>query len=114
MEYEGQIVGQVRLLFNDSYPGIRSAEIVYLLGEEFGGQGLMNHIILDYTYQSFLRHEIQFTDAWIHPNNRGSIKSVGRAGCRRDVFRHEHEFAETVGRHGLHRYKRYRSQVLEA
>ena len=32
VECEGQIVGQVRLLFDGSYPGLPAAEIAYLLG----------------------------------------------------------------------------------
>ena len=111
---DGQIIGQARLLFNDSYPGIRAAEVAYLLGEEFWGKGLGSALVQDHTQRSFLEQHLEFIDAWIRPDNAGSIRSVERAGYRRDVFRGENEFAGKIGRLGFHRYKCYRTQVFES
>jgi RimJ/RimL family protein N-acetyltransferase len=50
--YNGEIVGQVRILFDTIYPD--TAEISYWLGKKFWGKGLASLIVPLYTSKSFL------------------------------------------------------------
>jgi RimJ/RimL family protein N-acetyltransferase len=50
--YEGEIIGQVRILFDQTYPG--TAEISYWLGKKFWGKGLASLFVPLYTSKSFL------------------------------------------------------------
>ncbi len=104
IEYQVEIIGQLRLLFNSDYPEVYSAEIAYLLGEEYWGRGLMPKILSDFTRQSFQKHPFDFMYVWIEGNHKASIKCAERSGFRRDFFDREEELANLVGRPGFLRY----------
>ena len=111
VDYLGETVGQVRLLFDDSYPGITAAEVAYWLGEEYWGKGLMSQILHAYTHHSFRKHQLRFIYAWIRADNEASIRTATRAGYLRDNFKHESELSELVARAGCLRYTWYRSNL---
>lgn len=104
---DDEIVGQVRLLFNQDYPGLRAAEITYLLGEEHWGRGLMTAILADVSERVLAERQLDFLCAWIHPANIASVRCAERAGYLRDAFGREAELATAVDRAGFERYKRY-------
>ena len=112
VEYNEEIIGQVRLMFNNDYPEVYSAEIAYLLGEEYWGRGLMPNILCDFTQQSFQKHPLDFIYAWIEANHKASIKCAERAGYRRDSFNREEELAKLSGRPGFLRYICYRPKLV--
>lgn len=108
---DNTLCGQVRLLFNQDYPGLRSAEVTYLLGEEFWGKGLMTRVLTEFTRESLVEHSLDFICAWIRPDNVGSVKCAERAGYVRDPFDQEEELARCVDRDGFVRFKCYRADL---
>lgn len=104
---DGEAVGQVRLLFERAYPGLRVAEIAYLLGEDYWGRGWMTDILSTYTRQAARQLGLDALVAWIRPENEGSVRCAERAGYERDEFLREAALAELVGRPGFQRYVYY-------
>ena len=110
--HEGKVVGQVRLVFDGSYPGLKVAEVSYWLAEEAWGKGLMSKILTAYTAQSFKAHGLDQIHAWIRPENVGSIRAATRAGYRRDEWKHEAALAAAVRRTGFLRYIAHRATYV--
>ncbi len=110
IERNGDVVGQVRLLFNNDYPELHIAEVAYLLGEDHWGQGLMPKILDDFTQRCFATHPLDFIYAWIRPENTASVKCAEQAGYIKDNFAREAELAKLSKRPGFTRYIRFRSR----
>jgi len=104
---DGEPVGQVRLLFERAYPGLRVAEIAYVLGEDYWGRGWMTDILTGYTRRAARQLGLDALVAWIHPENEGSVRCAKRAGYERDGLTREAALAELVGRPGFERYVFY-------
>ncbi len=102
---DGEIIGQIRLMFNQDYPGLRAAEVAYVLGEAYWGQGLMSRILAEFTARSLATHGLDFLCAWILPENVASARCAERAGYLRDEFSGEAELATQVDRERFQRYK---------
>ena len=105
------VCGQVRLLFNQDYPGVRGAEVTYMLGEAFWGKGLMTRVLSEFTRKSIVEHSLDFICAWIRPENIGSVRCAERSGYVRDSFGPEEELARRVDRDGFVRFKCYRADL---
>jgi RimJ/RimL family protein N-acetyltransferase len=85
LEHQGEVVGQVRLTFDDRAPERRIAEVSYWLDERHWRKGLMSKALTAYTIESFRGHAFSEIHAWIHRDNLGSAKAAERAGYRRDT-----------------------------
>ena len=83
VERDGEIVGQVRLLFKDL--AATEAEISYWVGEPYWGQGVAGMIIPEYTAEAFERHaKLRSIVAHVHPDNTASARALQAAGYRHD------------------------------
>eukprot|EP01025_Chloroclados_australasicus_P016618 TRINITY_DN18382_c0_g1_i2.p1 TRINITY_DN18382_c0_g1~~TRINITY_DN18382_c0_g1_i2.p1 ORF type:complete len:361 (-),score=21.18 TRINITY_DN18382_c0_g1_i2:93-1175(-) len=102
--FEGEVIGQARLLVNNSYSELKAAEVVYMLDENYWGRGLMSKILLDFVNTSFADHDLDFIYAWIKPENKASVKCAERAGFIKDHFSREQDLAQTSQRPGFARY----------
>jgi ribosomal-protein-alanine N-acetyltransferase len=107
-------VGQVRLLFDDSYPGLQTAEVSYWLAEEHWGKALAAKILQIFTHQSFRGRPLDLIYAWIRTEHAASIKTAERAGYRRDPFPRLSSFASQVRRAGCGRWICFRSDYTTA
>lgn len=82
VEHRGQVVGQVRLLFE--LPQRRVAEISYWLGRAHWGRGLGSQMVQAATRGALERHpELQQLMARVHPSNHASASILGKVGYRR-------------------------------
>jgi RimJ/RimL family protein N-acetyltransferase len=109
-EVDGVPVGQVRLLFDDSYPGLQTAEVSYWIAEEHWGKALGAQILKIYTHQSFRARPLDLLYAWIRTEHVASIKTAERAGYRRDPFPLLSSFASQVRRADYSRWIRLRTR----
>jgi RimJ/RimL family protein N-acetyltransferase len=107
-EVDGVPVGQVRLLFDDSYPGLQTAEVSYWIAEEHWGKSLGAQILKIYTQESFRARPLDLIYAWIRTEHVASIKTAERAGYRRDPFPLLSSFASQVRRADYSRWIRFR------
>ena len=105
--HEQEVIGQIRLLFDESAIGLRGAEVAYLLGEQWWGQGLMPEILRDFTQQSFKEHDLQYIYAWIEKGHSASIRCCELAGYIRDDFDQESSLADRQNRSGFIRYAKF-------
>ncbi|MCG8673396.1 MAG: GNAT family N-acetyltransferase [Pseudomonadales bacterium] len=103
IERQGDIIGQMRLIF-DNYTQVRSAELTYILAEENWGKGLMSKILPDYVSRSFASQNLDIIYLWIKQDHGASIKCAERSGFVRDGFAKEKELAEQRQRSGMIRY----------
>ena len=104
IEYESKVIGQVRLIYSNEYPEIRTAEVAYILGEEYWGKGLMTGILREFTPMAIEEHNLDFVHAWILKDHLASTKVAERAGFIRDNFSHEAEIASASDRSDFSRY----------
>jgi ribosomal-protein-alanine N-acetyltransferase len=111
-EVDGVTIGQVRLLFDDSYPGLQTAEVSYWIGEEHWGKAFGAKILQVYTHQSFRGRPLDLIYAWIRTEHAASIKTAERAGYRRDPFPRMSSFASEVRRAGWGRWICHRSDCV--
>jgi RimJ/RimL family protein N-acetyltransferase len=112
VEVDGVPIGQVRLLFDDSYPGLHAAEVSYWIAEEHWGKAFGAKILRIYTHQSFRGRPLDLIYAWIRTEHAASIKTAERAGYRRDPFPRLSSFASEVRRAGWSRWICYRSDSV--
>jgi RimJ/RimL family protein N-acetyltransferase len=86
IERDGEVVGQVRMLFDGpkhSLSGHADAEISYWLGEDYWGQGIAGHVIPLATHFTLLdRPGLTSIFARVHERNVASRKALERAGYR--------------------------------
>lgn len=101
--YEGNIIGQMRWIF-DNYKSVQSAELTYLLAEEYWGKGLMSRILPDYIHKSFLKLKLDIAYLWIQNNHQASIKCAESSGFYRDGFSKETALADQKRRSGSIRF----------
>lgn len=107
IEFQGKAIGQMRLMYNTEYPEIKTAEVAYLLSEDYWGQGKMSGILQDFTNKIMIEKNLDFIYAWIRADHPASIKSAERANYFRDEFEKEDEIAKQYGRVGFKRYISY-------
>jgi RimJ/RimL family protein N-acetyltransferase len=113
-ELDGVPVGQVRLLFDDSYPGLNAAEVSYWIGEDYWGRSLGTKILRLFTNRSFRERPLDLIYAWIRTEHAASIKTAERAGYRPDPFPRLSAFASEMRRAGCRRWMRFRSYCIAA
>ncbi|MEM7677938.1 MAG: GNAT family N-acetyltransferase [Myxococcota bacterium] len=81
IEYRGEIVGQVRLLFSNQHQD--DAEISYWIGEKYWGQGIASRVIPMFSALSFAEHpKLRSIFAKVHKDNAASAVVIERAGYR--------------------------------
>lgn len=118
VELDGEPVGQVRLLFDDSYPGLNAAEVSYWIAEDYWGQSLGAKILRIFTNRSFNRgvreRPLDLIYAWIRTEHGASIKTAERAGYEPDPFPRLSSFASEMRRAGCRRWIRFRSRCMAA
>jgi RimJ/RimL family protein N-acetyltransferase len=113
-ELDGEPVGQVRLLFDDSYPGLNAAEVSYWIAEEYWGKSLGTTILRIFTDRSFRERPLDLIYAWIRTEHVASIKTAERAGYRSDPFLRLSSFAGEMRRAGCGRWICFRSDCIAA
>jgi RimJ/RimL family protein N-acetyltransferase len=111
-ELDGVPVGQVRLLFDGSYPELNAAEVSYWIGEKYWGHSLGMKILKIFTERSFRVRPLDLIYAWIRPQHAASIKTAERAGYRRDPFPQLSSFASETHHAGWSRWIRYRLECV--
>lgn len=111
---DGQIVGQVRLIFNQRVPGLRGAEVAYLLGEEHWGRGLMKQILRDFSSRIMRERRLDFLVAWIQPDNIGSGRAAARSGYDWVDCPWMEQAAAQAGRTGFERYMLFERDLKSA
>jgi len=88
IECDGEIVGQVRMLFvgrHHGQEGQPDAEISYWLGAPYWGRGIIREVIPLYTTLSFRKHpDLISIFARVHEANQASRRALERAGYRLD------------------------------
>ena len=104
VELNSTVIGQVRILYSNHHSGINSAEITYILSEEYWGQGIMENILKQFSAEVISTLNLDLITAWIRPDHSRSAKVALRAGYVRDNFRDEAEVAKAVHRTGFLRY----------
>jgi ribosomal-protein-alanine N-acetyltransferase len=107
-ELDGVPVGQVRLLFDGSYPELNAAEVSYWVGEKYWGHSLGTKILGLFTERSFRLRPLDLIYAWIRPEHAASIKTAERAGYRPDPFPRLSSFASETHHAGWRRWIRHR------
>jgi RimJ/RimL family protein N-acetyltransferase len=115
VELDGVPVGQVRLLFDDSYPGLNAAEVSYWIAEDYWGRSLGTKILRLFTHRGFRERPQRPLDliyAWIRSEHAASIKTAERAGYRPDPFPRLSSFASEMRRAGCRRWIRFRSYCI--
>lgn len=124
VELDGQPVGQVRLLFDDSYPGLNAAEVSYWIAEDYWGQSLGTKILRLFTDRGFRsvrsiqdvssvrERPLDLIYAWIRTEHAASIKTAERAGYEPDPFPRLSSFAAEMRRAGCRRWIRFRSRCM--
>lgn len=86
VEWQGEVVGQVRLQF-DSSPTPDSAEISYWLAQPFWNKGLTTDFVTLYTSISFQSHPaIDRIFAHVLVGNDSSIRVLEKSGYRQESF----------------------------
>ena len=94
--YKGQVVGQVRLMFDADVPNV--AEVSYLLGEQFQGKGLAVPMLMAYRIDGGARNMLKRMVAVIDRRNEGSIAVAKKAGfVRMNLPGFQGALAEEVG-----------------
>lgn len=87
VELDGRPVGQCRLRFDEPYAGTRAAELVYWLGEQHWGRGVMGRALPAFIRHGFERHGLDSIYAWILEENVVSLALAERIGFRRETWR---------------------------
>lgn len=78
---DGKVVGQARLLFEQTAAPPAVAEISYWLGEPFWGRGIGSRIVQQFTLESFKRWPtVQTITARVHEDNTASLRALSKAG----------------------------------
>jgi RimJ/RimL family protein N-acetyltransferase len=111
-ELDGVPVGQARLLFDDSYPGLNAAEVSYWIAEDYWGRSLGTKILRLFTNRGFLERPLDLIYAWIRTEHAASIKTAERAGYTPDPFPRLSSFASEMRRAGCRRWIRFRSYCI--
>lgn len=85
VESDGQVVGQVRLLFDMTALDHSEAEISYWLGEAHWGRGIGSLAVARFTERAF-KHWPSLTTifARVHVNNKASARLLEKCGYRRE------------------------------
>lgn len=84
IEREGEVVGQIRLLFDRAGDARDEAEISYWLGEEHWGRGIASAAVAAWTARSFRAHAgLRRIFARVHGENPASVRVLEKAGYRR-------------------------------
>lgn len=104
-QVDGNLCGQVRVLFDRDVSGIRSGELSFWVGKDFWGRGYMKRILAAYLPIAMARHKLDCLYAWIHPENVASAKAVLATGFFRDSWDLEDEIASASNLTGYQRYK---------
>lgn len=110
VEFEGRPVGQVLLRFDAPFAGVRAAEVAYWLAEEHRGKGWMTPILGACVRRSIRRHDLDVVHAWIHEDNRASVRTAERCGFRRDTFALSADLASAMQRPRFQRFATYRQE----
>lgn len=112
IESNGQLVGQIRLLYDppmkvqkfiDQDP-YRVAEISFWIGKPFWGRGIMKSALASFLGDIRKEKELDAVYAWIHPGNVASAKAVEYAGFVRDPWGLESRVASFMRLNDYHRY----------
>lgn len=87
-EFEGEVIGQTRILFDSPDIGQNEAEISYWLGRQFWGRGLGTNMVRLAGLRAFARHPaVTRILAFVHPENAGSLRLMEKAGYVADGHR---------------------------
>lgn len=113
VEFNGEVIGQIRLLFDDHVPELKCAEVAYILGERFWGKGLMPRVLSEFTQKTFKDSSFDSIYAWILSDHGASIKCAENSGYYRDNAPNEAEVAKATGRPGFLRYLSFKNQVVD-
>jgi RimJ/RimL family protein N-acetyltransferase len=108
VEFDGRPVGQVLLRFDAPFAGVRVAEVAYWLAEEHWGKGWMVPILGAFLGRSVRQHALDVVYAWIHEDNRASVRTAERCGFRRDSFVLLPDLASAMQRPRFLRFGTYR------
>lgn len=80
-EFEGEVIGQTRILFDGPDLGPGEAEISFWLGRQFWGRGLGTNMVRLAGLRGFARHPaVTKIIAFVHPENAGSLRLMEKAG----------------------------------
>jgi len=81
VEVDGEVVGQVRLLFDGHGADRSGAEISYWLGRAHWGRGIGTKLVRHATETAFARHaSLERLTARVHPDNSASAAVLAKAG----------------------------------
>lgn len=85
IEIEGQVVGQVRLLFSPTSDSRSEAEVSYWIGEDHWGRGIASTALSKFTQSRLQKHK-ELTSIWarVHRDNRASIRVLESSRYRFD------------------------------
>lgn len=102
-EYDGEVIGQTRLLFDGPDTGPAEAEISFWMGRPHWGRGLGTNMVRLASLRGFARHpSLSRLLAFVHPANMASLRLLEKAGFTPDGHRGD----------GWHRLSRLRSGTL--
>lgn len=86
IERNGEVVGQIRMLFDGPRSGVDSqevdAEISYWLGARYWGEGIAGDVIPLFTLLSFRKRRLASVFARVAEDNVASRRALARAGYR--------------------------------
>ena len=91
VEWQGQVIGQVRLQF-DSSPESDGAEVSYWLAQPFWNQGLTTDFVTLYTSTCFANHpRLAYVFAQVLDGNDASLRVLQKSGYRWEAFAYRNQ-----------------------
>ncbi|MCF3974123.1 GNAT family N-acetyltransferase [Paracoccus salsus] len=90
-EFGGEVIGQTRILFDGPDTGPNEAEISFWMGRQHWRRGLGTNMVRLATLRGFARHpSLKRLVAYVHPDNRGSLRVLEKAGYVPNGTRADH------------------------